>query len=47
MISRYENGLGKSWSEKNYMKFYNDGLVNYPYLSDGIWFLTSTSAGAC
>jgi len=22
------------------MKFYNDGLVNYPYLSDGMWFLT-------
>ena len=40
MIGQYENGLGKSWSEKNYMKFYNDGLVNYPYLSDGMWFLT-------
>jgi nitrate/nitrite transport system substrate-binding protein len=22
------------------MKFYNDGLVNFPYLSDGMWFLT-------
>ena len=22
------------------MKFFNDGLVNYPYLSDGMWFLT-------
>jgi nitrate/nitrite transport system substrate-binding protein len=40
MIGQYENGLGKSWSDKNYMKFYNDGLVNYPYLSDGMWFLT-------
>ena len=40
MIGQYENGLGKSWSEKNYMKFYNDGAVNYPYLSDGMWFLT-------
>ena len=40
MIGQYENGLGKSWSEKNYMKFYNDGMVNYPYLSDGMWFLT-------
>ncbi len=22
------------------MKFYNDGLVNFPYLSDGMWFMT-------
>lgn len=22
------------------MKFYNDGAVNYPYLSDGMWFVT-------
>lgn len=40
MIGQYENGLGKSWTEKNYMKFYNDGAVNFPYLSDGMWFLT-------
>jgi len=26
--------------DPNYMKFYNGGLVNYPYLSDGMWFLT-------
>lgn len=40
MIGQYENGLGKSWTDKNYMKFYNDGAVNFPYLSDGMWFLT-------
>ncbi|WP_018608987.1 CmpA/NrtA family ABC transporter substrate-binding protein [Uliginosibacterium gangwonense] len=40
MIGQYEDGLGKSWSDKNFMKFYNDGLVNFPYLSDGMWFLT-------
>jgi nitrate/nitrite transport system substrate-binding protein len=22
------------------MKFYNDGHVNFPYLSDGMWFMT-------
>jgi nitrate/nitrite transport system substrate-binding protein len=22
------------------MKFFNDGSVNFPYLSDGMWFLT-------
>jgi len=40
MLGRYENGLGKSWDDKNHMKFFNDGAVNYPYLSDGMWFLT-------
>ena len=40
MIGQYEDGLGKHWSEKNHMKFYNDGAVNFPYLSDGMWFMT-------
>jgi nitrate/nitrite transport system substrate-binding protein len=40
MLGRYENGLGKTWDDKNHMKFFNDGTVNFPYLSDGMWFLT-------
>ena len=40
MKGEYENGLGKKWKDANYMKFYNDGKVNFPYLSDGMWFLT-------
>jgi nitrate/nitrite transport system substrate-binding protein len=40
MLGQYENGLGKQWQDPNYMKFYNGGAVNYPYLSDGMWFLT-------
>ena len=40
MLGRYENGLGKSWDDPNAMKFYNDGYVSFPYLSDGMWFLT-------
>ena len=40
MLDRYQNGLGKSWDDKNAMKFFNDGAVNFPYLSDGMWFLT-------
>ena len=40
MLGRYSNGLGKSWDDPNYMKFYNDGAVNFPYLTDGMWFLT-------
>jgi len=37
---KYDNGLGKTWDDPNYMKFYNDGAVPFPYLSDGMWFMT-------
>ena len=40
ILGRYTNGLGKTWDDPNHMKFYNDGAVNFPYLSDGMWFLT-------
>jgi nitrate/nitrite transport system substrate-binding protein len=40
ILGRYQNGLGKTWDDPNYMKFFDDGAVNYPYLSDGMWFLT-------
>ncbi|MFA7267796.1 MAG: CmpA/NrtA family ABC transporter substrate-binding protein [Sterolibacterium sp.] len=40
MLGRYDNGLGKNWDDKNHMKFFNDGAVNFPYLSDGMWFIT-------
>ncbi|TXH66855.1 MAG: nitrate ABC transporter substrate-binding protein [Thiothrix sp.] len=40
MKGEYDNGIGKTWKDDNYMKFYNDGQVNFPYLSDGMWFLT-------
>ena len=44
ILGRYSNGvgggLGKTWDDPNHMKFFNDGAVNFPYLSDGMWFLT-------
>jgi nitrate/nitrite transport system substrate-binding protein len=40
ILGRYTNGLGKTLDDPNYMKFYNDGAVNFPYLSDGMWFMT-------
>ena len=40
ILGRYQNGLGKTWDDPNSMKFYNEGLVNFPYLSDGMLFLT-------
>lgn len=39
-LGDYDNGNGKKWKDPNYMKFYNDGAVPFPYLSDGMWFLT-------
>jgi nitrate/nitrite transport system substrate-binding protein len=40
MLGQYQNGLGKSWQDAHAMRFFHDGEVNYPYLSDGMWFLT-------
>ena len=39
-VGDYDNGIGRKWKDPNYMKFYGDGAVNFPYLSDGMWFLT-------
>jgi nitrate/nitrite transport system substrate-binding protein len=39
-LGQYEDGAGKKWTDADYMKFYNDGAVNFPYLSDGMWFMT-------
>ena len=44
ILGRYQNGASgkdsKTWDDPNHMKFFNDGAVNFPYLSDGMWFLT-------
>ncbi|WP_241622812.1 CmpA/NrtA family ABC transporter substrate-binding protein [Rosenbergiella australiborealis] len=40
MLGDYENGLGKKWKDAHSMRFFHDGAVNFPYLSDGMWFLT-------
>ncbi len=40
ILGRYQNGLGKTWDDPHCMKFFDDGGVNFPYLSDGMWFLT-------
>ncbi len=40
ILGRYQNGLGKTWDDPHFMRFYADGSTNFPYLSDGMWFLT-------
>ncbi len=39
-LGDYDNGNGKKWKDPNFMKFFEDGKVSFPYLSDGMWFLT-------
>jgi nitrate/nitrite transport system substrate-binding protein len=39
-MGEYEDGKGGRWHDPNYMKFFNEGKVPFPYLSDGMWFLT-------
>ena len=40
ILGEYDNGAGRTWKDANAMKFFADGAVSYPYLSDGMWFLT-------
>jgi nitrate/nitrite transport system substrate-binding protein len=40
ILGQYDNGIGKTWVDPDFMQFYNNGLVTFPYLSDGMWFLT-------
>jgi nitrate/nitrite transport system substrate-binding protein len=40
ILGRYQNGLGRTWDDPNPMRFFADGAVNHPYLSDGMWFMT-------
>ncbi len=39
-LGNYENGLGRKWKDEHSMEFYRNGEVSFPYLSDGMWFLT-------
>lgn len=39
-IGKYDNGNGKEWQDTHPIKFFNNGMVNFPYLSDGMWFTT-------
>ena len=40
ILGQYDNGIGKKWTDPNPMRFHNDGAVSFPYLSDGMWFMT-------
>jgi len=40
LMGHYQNGLGLSWEDPNRVRFHDAGRVNFPYLSDAIWFMT-------
>lgn len=40
MQGQYQDGAGKTWLDPGGLKFYRDGAVNFPYLSDAMWFMT-------
>jgi ABC-type nitrate/sulfonate/bicarbonate transport system substrate-binding protein len=40
LFGRYEDGLGNQWQDNHAVRFHGEGEVNFPWLSDGMWFLT-------
>jgi nitrate/nitrite transport system substrate-binding protein len=40
LTGEYEDGRGDRWQDPHFMRFHADGEVNFPWLSDGMWFLT-------
>ena len=40
MLGAYDNGIGRRWQDAHPMRFYEQGEVSFPWLSDGMWFLT-------
>ncbi|WP_044872519.1 CmpA/NrtA family ABC transporter substrate-binding protein [Pseudomonas sp. LFM046] len=39
-LGHYEDGLGNKWQDQHAMAFCKDCNVNFPWLSDGMWFMT-------
>jgi ABC-type nitrate/sulfonate/bicarbonate transport system substrate-binding protein len=39
-LGQYEDGNGHAWRDQQPLRFFADGEVNMPYLSDGLWFMT-------
>ncbi|WPC03353.1 CmpA/NrtA family ABC transporter substrate-binding protein [Pseudomonas benzenivorans] len=39
-LGQYEDGNGHAWLDPQPLRFFDEGKVNMPYLSDGLWFMT-------
>ncbi|MGO3414026.1 MAG: CmpA/NrtA family ABC transporter substrate-binding protein [Kluyvera intermedia] len=40
MLGAYDNGMGRQWQDTHPIRFFDQGEVSFPWLSDGMWFLT-------
>jgi nitrate/nitrite transport system substrate-binding protein len=40
MLGHYQDGLGHSWHDPHRLRFHGGGSATFPYLSDGMWFMT-------
>ncbi len=40
ILGQYQDGMGRRWHDPHHLHFFDEGNVNFPYLSDGMWFLT-------
>jgi ABC-type nitrate/sulfonate/bicarbonate transport system substrate-binding protein len=40
LLGRYQDGLGKSWTDADRLRLHREGEVNFPWLSDAMWFMT-------
>ncbi|MBJ9974043.1 ABC transporter substrate-binding protein [Pseudomonas sp. S75] len=39
-MGHYDDGLGRQWQDPHALSFHNHGRANFPYLCDGMWFMT-------
>jgi ABC-type nitrate/sulfonate/bicarbonate transport system substrate-binding protein len=37
---QYDDGMGRHWTDPHPLRFHQDGDANFPYVSDGMWFMT-------
>jgi len=40
ILGHYQDGMGRNWEDAHALRFHHEGAVNFPYLSDGMWFMT-------
>ncbi|QRY77061.1 ABC transporter substrate-binding protein [Pseudomonas sp. PDNC002] len=40
LLGRYQDGLGHAWQDAHPLRFFNGGQATFPWLSDGLWFMT-------
>ncbi len=40
LLGHYQDGLGNHWQDPHALRLFDQGRANWPYLSDGMWFMT-------